>query len=129
MSNYDPNCPANDNMKDIPIVPLPGSENWADAYIHGKELARRFPGQDADQLMLACEYINYGPLSPDPDGQELRTITNLVMVQQGWHDGPHWIWYITLNDGSRWEANGWCDYTGWDCQADLVWRKLVEEIG
>lgn len=101
----------------IPLVPLAGSEGYAEAYAWGNVLEARFPDQDGLDFAYAC-------FENDPGPTEEQAITSLVMRQQGERDEAHWIWDLTLEDGSRWVAEGWCDYTGWDCQSDLVWEKV-----
>lgn len=41
----------------------------------------------------------------------------LIGQIEGENDGPSWICYGLLKDGRYFVARGWCDYTGWDCQA------------
>lgn len=109
------------DLNDLPVVPLPGSEGWIGAYQWGGELEKAFPNQDADQLAYACEYNGLGPV----DGHR---ITGLVMVQQGERDEGSWIWHVTLDDGATWTLEGWCDYTGWDCQSGTDWTEGHAEV-
>lgn len=101
---------------DVPPVVLPGSEGHWNAYDHGDKLDRLFPGQDAFDLMYACQYNGWGPLT---DGVG---VVRLTMAQQGCNDEEDWIWFVELTDGTVWQAMGGCDYTGWDCQSWLTWR-------
>lgn len=109
----------NIRIPDLPVVDLPGSDGWRHGYEYGNVLERRFPGQDGGQLALAIEYNS----RYDGVGPADQEVTNLVMVQQGEHDGDAWIWRVTFIDGTTWMAKGWCDYTGWDCQSSLVWTR------
>jgi len=102
------------DIPDLPIVPLPGYEGWADAYEWGGALDKQFPGQDADEFAYACGYNDTGPA-------QNREITDFVMAQRGENDGADWIWHVTFADATRWIAQGGCDYTGWDCMSDLTW--------
>lgn len=101
----------------IPVVPLPGSEGWADAYKYGNLLERKFPGQQAESLCYAIEHNEAGPAAK-------QEIVNLVMEQEGGPDEQDWIWRVTFEDGTTWRAIGWCDYTGWDCQSGLAWEQI-----
>lgn len=105
------------NMNDLPIVPLAGSEGWANAYETGLALAERFPGQSVAVLAYACEYNDEGPTAE-------HAITSLVMEQQGCRGGDDWVWLVGLSDGSTWRATGGCDYTGWDCRSYLSWEQV-----
>ena len=108
--------------EDLPFVHFPGSEDWTSAYEAGEALDARFPGQDAIELLMACEYNDYGPLKTGV------TITGLLLSQQGYGDGDDWIWYVKLaDDPTLWVAQGGCDYTGWDCQSSLAWTGVGGE--
>ncbi|HEU5394696.1 MAG TPA: hypothetical protein VFV36_07815 [Candidatus Methylomirabilis sp.] len=109
-----------DEFGELPVVDLPGSEDWRAAHEWGQRLARQFPGQDAHDLAYACENNAYGPAGE-------RRVVELRLEKQGERDGDDWIWQLRFEDGSRWRATGWCDYTGWDCRSDLVWEELGGE--
>lgn len=98
-----------------PIVSLPGSLGWEEAYAFGETLDERFPGQDGHSLSVAMEYNGTGPLN------EHNGIASLALLQQGERDEQSWIWLVTAEDGMVWHVTGWCDYTGWDCQSALRW--------
>ncbi len=100
----------------LPVFPLPGSEDWAETYDWAEALEKLFPDQDAGDFAYACHYNDPGPAAD-------RDLTNLVMTQQGARDESDWIWRVTFADGSTWIATGGCDFTGWDCQSDLVWTQ------
>lgn len=99
------------------IVSLPGSLGWESAYEFGQTLEERFPGQDGWNLSSAMEHNGMGPLS-DNNG-----IAELVLLKQGARDETSWVWRVTCEDGNVWIAEGWCDYTGWDCQSGLRWNE------
>lgn len=105
------------NIGDLPVVPLPGSENWRSIHEWGTALDRQFPGQDAVDFAHACHRGGFGPLHI---GDVLLEFT---MKQQGDRDGDDWIWSVTLQNGETWVAEGWCDYTGWDCSSGITWRQ------
>lgn len=105
--------------QDVPVVRLPGSLGWVTACERGREWADAFPGQDAYDLASAIAENGWGPLAD-------HELAGLLMVQEGERDGAVWIWLVALDDGSHWWAVGWCDYTGWDCQSELYWTRVVE---
>ena len=99
----------------IPIINVPGSEAWRDAYTLGGHLGTAFPGQDADDLCYA-----FGENDPDPlTFEHLAHIVALTMTQQGERDERDWVWKFTLDDGRSFTATGGCDYMGWDCRSWL----------
>ena len=102
---------------DVPIVRLPGSLKWENGYKYGQALEETFPGQGGYDLRAAMEHNTLGPVS------ETNGIVGLVMTQQGERDAASWVWRVTMQDGSVWFAEGWCDYTGWDCQSGLTWTR------
>lgn len=101
----------------IPVVPLPGSEGWENAYTVASLLEKQFPGQDVSDLCYAMEYNGYGPA-------QYNEMVSLVLEQQGERDGDSWRWRVGFDDGSTWIAEGSCDYTGWDCQSSLYWTRV-----
>jgi len=102
---------------DYPIVNIPGSRDWQDAWEMGKALDWLFPNQGGVDLAYA---ICYNGLADGVD--TLADILNLEMIEEGERDAGSWVWRITL-PGGIWLATGWCDYTGWDCQSGLDWKK------
>lgn len=108
-----------DEIRNLPIISWPGSEDWEKAARWALELEAQFPEQDADQFAYACEYNEMGPT-------EKLGIVLFKMNQRGERDGDDWIWRIVFEDGSAWKAVGWCDYTGWDCQSNLCWEKVSD---
>ena len=104
-------------MTDLPVVPLPGSEAWRTAYEWAEVLEARFPNQGCEDFAYACSENSFGPITED------NGIVNLDMRQQGENDESEWIWLVTMQDGTKWKATGGCDYTGWDCQSELLWEQ------
>jgi hypothetical protein len=100
----------------LPVVPLPGSGDWSEAYEYAEVLERRFPGQDASDLCVGAKYNDYGPLAD-------HQVDDLVCNEFGQRDGPGWKWTVTFVNGETWIATGGCDYTGWDCQSFLRWVR------
>lgn len=94
-------------------VGLPGSESWISSYEAGEVLESIFPEQAAHDFCMACEHNGNGPLG---DGK----LVGLVLIEEGERDGAAWLWEVTVDD-TVWLAEGWCDYTGWDCQSSLLW--------
>jgi hypothetical protein len=102
------------------IVKLNGmSLAWEDAFMMGDALEEEFPGCDGHDFCCAISYNDGGPL--DRGG----VISMLKLVKQGERDESDWIWEVTLTNGEVWVAQGWCDYTGWDCQSSLVWEQKL----
>lgn len=98
-------------------IHLAGSEDYWDAWDRGSELEKSFPGQDAGNLTSACTYNSWGPLG-------CEGVSALMLVEQGQHEGPDWVWLVRLMNGEHWFAQGGCDYTGWDCQSYLIWAEF-----
>lgn len=102
------------------IIHVPGSDGWRNGYEFGTALDRLWPDQDALDFAIA--------LSEHPDhGADLSSgIKKLHCTQYGENDGAHWIWVVDTEDGRSWRFDGWCDYTGWDCQSDLEATEIIE---
>ncbi len=62
------------------------------------------------------------------EGLELDDIARAVCVKEGANDEENWIWYVQTNDGRVAEIDGWCDYTGWDCQSGIDITFLSKEF-
>lgn len=101
----------------VPVIALPGSGGWERSSEWGTHLERAFPGQDAHDFAMACEYNDYGPT-------QSHNITRLVMITQGERDAGSWTWHLEFENGDIWTASGGCDYTGWDCQSSLNWTPI-----
>lgn len=100
-----------------PIIRLTGSLDWETAYDLGNVLSKSFPGAGAHDLCIAMQYNGPGPVTAT------NGIADLVMTREGERDGRSWIWEVSMEDGTDWIAEGWCDYTGWDCQSGLNWSQ------
>jgi len=68
---------------------------------------------------------NCTPIRPDTSRTDCSAVTfsredvaEIKGIVEGENDGPHWRVWGKLKDGRWFVARGWCDYTGWDCQAD-----------
>lgn len=53
----------------------------------------------------------------DPTAPKRTDIARVIASVNGENDGEHWLGVFELKDGRFLFADGWCDYTGWDCQA------------
>jgi hypothetical protein len=98
---------------------LPGSETYWSGYEKAEELEKLFPEQDAYDFCSAIaenQSVEPGPLTDEVG------ITGLLLVQQGENDSESWIWLVKLSNGEHWWLDGWCDYTGWDCQSGIAWN-------
>lgn len=96
------------------IAPVVFTETPEDAWYSGwswsQDLEKLFPGQDTYDFSTCVEYHI---------GREVfdAGIVSLVCKQFGENDGSNWIWEVGLADGRTIQIEGWCDYTGWDCQS------------
>lgn len=134
---------------DLPLVKLLGSDKEHNAWEASQVLDRKFHGQAADDFCYAVEYNSYEP--------SFTNITFFTLVKQGENDNDHWIWYLEVEGVAdvevpdwekkrnpltwtenptkiikrtvkeSWIADGWCDYTGWDCQSGLSWIKVSSD--
>ena len=57
-------------------------------------------------------------LKENPQPFTIDDIAKVLAVHEGANDGDDWRWVLSLNDGRFVFLQGWCDYTGWDCQSD-----------
>ncbi len=53
---------------------------------------------------------------------ELGLIDVIVAEVCGENDGYSWYWILQMRDGSFANAEGGCDYTGWDCQSHTSFK-------
>lgn len=110
-------------MDEYPIVDLPGSQDWARAHALGLKLDAAWPGQQGDDFAYAYAYHDH------PQG--LGPLDELVLLQEGANGGPHFIWKCRFLAGADvWRrrtfiVDGWCDYTGWDCQSGAQWMEMT----
>lgn len=106
--------------EEYPPVMLPGSEYWWSGWEFGDELAKRFPDAEAHDFGTAC--------GENPSAETVRMREHGVLwlecEQVGERDEGSWIWNVVFGDGSSWRVEGWCDYTGWDCQSGMSWERL-----
>lgn len=105
------------DMDDLPIIELPGSEQWLSGYELAELLEKRFPGQGTSDFGSAITYNDRGPFTT------VDAVTDFVMEEEGANESADWVWRISFTDGTTWLAEGGCDYTGWDCQSDLRWGR------
>jgi hypothetical protein len=52
-------------------------------------------------------------------------IERVLALVEGENDGAHWHWIVELrgygpNEEKYAHIDGWCDYTGWDCQSAIA---------
>lgn len=50
-------------------------------------------------------------------GIKEEDIASVLAEWEGEHDGDDYRWVVALKDGRYGFIQGWCDYTGWDCQS------------
>lgn len=72
-----------------------------------------------DWDLHAC--LQYNP----QDGFMVADIAMVLAVVEGENDERDWRWVLELIDGRIVYLQGWCDYTGWDCQSD-AFHKLAD---
>jgi hypothetical protein len=104
-----------------PFIQLPGAEEWTWYYEQGSQLAKEFPNQDCKDLCSALGNNEELAILHD------ALIHDVTMIQQGKRDGGNWIWQVVLIEDQRLKRfiiEGWCDYTGWDCQSGVH----IEEV-
>jgi hypothetical protein len=63
-----------------------------------------------DYDLFACMENNDFPF-------DMEDIARMIAVSEGENDGESWRWVVQLKDGRYVFIEGWCDYTGWDCQS------------
>ena len=74
---------------------------------------------------VAC--LNYNP-APGFTAEDVEELT-VVDMDDAWRDQQRdgsVTWEAVLADGRRFRVEGWCDYTGWDCQSGAEYT-LIEE--
>jgi hypothetical protein len=81
-----------------------------DYWENREECERR--GIDSD--LSSC--LEYNP----QNGFELKDVNRVLAVFEGEHDTEHWRWILQLKDNTFVFMQGWCDYTGWDCQSSAI---------
>lgn len=126
-----------DYLNLIPPVELEGSEEYWDYWAKGGDLAKRFPEQDADELMYAFEYAIEDwvkKLGLEKEVQFLQWCTNIVCVNHGERDEDDWVWALCMKDPKKgyysadyYVVKAWCDYTGWDCRSGGFIMKVAEK--
>lgn len=65
-----------------------------------------------------CDDFKYA-LEENPQEFGLGDVMGILAEIPGENDELYWYWILKLNDGRYVYADGWCDYTGWDCQSGL----------
>lgn len=79
------------------------------------ELVHRLGGKD---FIYMCEFNSL------PDGVDFKDIRRAVEIIPSFNDGPTFVWLVWINDGRTFYVQGWCDFTGWDCQSGSSWTEL-----
>ena len=70
-----------------------------------------------------------------PLGFTRAEVAELYAIEYGENDGPDWWCVGRLGDGRYLHAVGYCDYTGWDCQAANrgetwdTWEAFIANVG
>lgn len=105
------------DFRDIEPVRLPGSERYWSGWEWGQELDKRFPDQQAEDFGMACS-----DNSPPRGVTQGAAVRSLRCIKVGENDGESWVWFVAFDDVGYF-AEGWCDYTGWDCRSSLEWYR------
>lgn len=115
-------------MEDVPVVKLPGGDQWEDAYEAGRLYEAAFPDQDGEDFACAMAYAVV-----TPDELKGQTITVLKLLHQGRNDEDDWVWAVAYDDPNVtyrhrqwWVLKAGCDFTGWDCQSGGEWTRVGE---
>jgi hypothetical protein len=64
------------------------------------------------------DYDLHACLEYNETGISASDIEDVLAVWEGENDGADWRWVVKLTDGRFAFIQGWCDYTGWDCQSN-----------
>lgn len=83
------------------------SYDWAEAFGEGD-------GGNCSPIIPQIQ-----PPGASVDGSQFgrEDVAEIFQLSEGENDAASWIVYGLLNDGRYFCVRGWCDYTGWDCQA------------
>lgn len=65
------------------------------------------------------DYDLIGAIENNHPGFEVDDIAEVLAVIEGENDGESWRWLLKMKGGDYILAEGWCDYTGWDCQSGM----------
>lgn len=87
---------------DVTLEEIQSSRDWAEVF--GEDSSGETT-QDVESL------------DGTPTSLVLRTdIAQVLASANGENDGDDWLGVFILKDGRYLAAQGWCDYTGWDCR-------------
>ncbi len=81
--------------------------SWAEVFGEG--------GGGNCTALQPIKMVNGGPTTDTTFTRE--DVEFLRGQEEGENDGESWECWGKLKDGRWFWAAGWCDYTGWDCQA------------
>ncbi len=104
-----------DILPGTPLINIASAVDWNETYEAGEKLDKQFPNQDAWDFLSAVRHNGH------PFGEEPPAITDIKMTKQGANDEGSWEWKVSFANGDIWKVEGWCDYTGWDCQSGIDW--------
>ncbi len=92
--------------------------DWKEAWAYGgKHEGTEAGNQGGPVSPTVCEG---GSCSSEPLGAS--DIAEVIATSVGENDEREWVAVARLKDGRYAFVAAWCDYTGWDCQADgQVW--------
>ncbi len=94
-----------------PTIKIDGDDAWRDGYDGGDLLDAKFPGQESTDFAYCIAENGFPGWMTS-----FAEVEALVCTQVGENDEASWVWLVTVN-GRTYEVEGWCDYTGWDCQS------------
>lgn len=73
---------------------------------------------DEQKAETGVDYDLCACLEYNPQLFTVEDVSKVLAVYEGENDGDDWRWVLRLNDGRFAFLQGWCYYTGWDCQSD-----------
>lgn len=57
----------------------------------------------------------------EPKDFHIVDVLKVLAFIEGERDGESWFWVLKLNKERFVCLEGWCDYTGWDCQSNIIY--------
>ena len=94
-------------VRDVTVEQLRDDYDWREAFGQGS-------GGNCSPKADACP-----PGAPvDLTPPAVEDVAEVVAAVNGENDVSHWVGLFRLKDGRFALVDAWCDYTGWDCQAD-----------
>lgn len=89
------------------------TRDWKEAFAYIGETSPydNYPTTHPPVAVLTNNAVSTEPVTRED-------VVEIIAVEEGQNDGPHWIGVFRLRDGRYASLDAGCDYTGWDCQAN-----------